>query len=193
MLKPDIPYSFTRLHKRLPLHDASRIAYAKSKFNWMACDFTEEFFDSNEPCFSLRIIEKIFETIAVFEKRFEINTVDKLIEQVACIYLDTMKQENAKLLVSEEFFCQQFVVNFKMRYLEIDNIIRKFYHNFFKKLKTHNVEDPENILGTALDRIDEKMSHPLNETRFVSDWLLNVVTICQHNGFNINLAKFMIH
>lgn len=193
MLKPDIPYSFTRLHKRLPLHDASRIAYAKSKFNWMACDFTEEFFDNTENCFSLRIIEKIFESISVFEKRFEINTVDKLIEQVACIYLETMKKENARLLVSEEFFCQQFVMNFKMRYRTIDDIISKFYYVFLKKLKTHHVEEPENILGTALDRIDEKMSHPLNETRFISDWLLNVVTICQHNGFNINLAKFMIH
>ena len=193
MLKPNIPYSFTRLHKRLPLHDASRIAYAKSKFNWMACDFTEEFFVNSEPCFSLRIIEKIFETIAVYEKRFEINTVDKLVEQVACGYLETMKQEKATLLVSEEFFCQQFVMNFKMRYLEIDNLIRQFYYNFFKKLKIHKVEDPENVLATALDRIDEKMSHPLNETKFISDWLLNVVTICQHSGFNIDLAKFMIH
>ena len=193
MLKPDIPYSFTRLHKRLPLHDASRIAYAKSKFNWMSCDFTEEFFDNAEPCFCLRIIDKIFNTIAILERRFEINTVDKLVEQVACVYLETMKQENAKLLVSEEFFCQQFVINFKARYMEIDDIIRKFYHVFLRKLKTHHVEDPEDVLGTALDRIDEKMSHPLNETKFISDWLLNVVTICQHNGFRIDLAKFMIH
>jgi hypothetical protein len=192
MLKPDIPYSFTRLHKRLPLHDASRIAYAKSKFNWMACDFTEELFDDAEPCFSLGIIDKIFNTISVYENRFGINTVDKLIVQVASLYLETMKQGNAKLLVSEEFFCQQFVMNFKMRYRDIDDIIGKFYHVFLKKLKTHHVEDPETVLGTALDKIDEKMSHPLNETRFISDWLLNVVTICQHNGLRIDLGKFMI-
>ena len=89
MLNPDIPFSFTRLHKRLPLHDASRIAYAKSKFNWMSCDFTEEFFDNTEPCFCLRIIDKIFNNIAILERRFEINTVDKLVEQVACVYLET--------------------------------------------------------------------------------------------------------
>lgn len=77
--------------------------------------------------------------------------------------------------------------------MEIDDIIRKFYHVFLRKLKTHHVEDPEGVLGMALDRIDEKMSHPLNETKFISDWLLNAVTICQHNGVRIDLAKFMIH
>ena len=192
MQKPEILYSYTRLHKRLPLHDDSRLAYAKSKFNWIVCDFTEEFFGNADACFRVRIIERIFESISIHERRLEINTVEKLLERVACLYVEIMRSEDAKLLVSEEFFCQQFAVNFRMRYRILDDFIRKFYYHFLKKLRVHNVEDPENILGLALDKIDEKMVHPLGETEFISNWMFNVVTICVNNGFGIDLAKFMV-
>jgi hypothetical protein len=192
MQNTEILYSFTRLVKRLPLHDDSRLAYVKSKFNWIVCDFTEEFFGNAEACLRVRIIERIFESISMHEKRLEINNVEKLLERVACLYVEIMRKEDARLLVSDEFFCQQFSVNFKMRYRILDDFISKFYHLFFKKLKAHNVEDPEGILGLALDQIDEKMAHPLGETEFISTWMFNVVTICVSNGFGINLAKFMV-
>lgn len=192
MQKPQILYSFTRLLKKLPLHDASRIAYAKSKFNWIVCDFTEEFFGNADACFRVSIIEQIFERISLHEKRLEINTVEKLLERVACLYVEIMKMKDAQLLVSDEFFLQQFAVNFRMRYRMLDDLISKFYYLFFRKLKQHNISEPERILGLAPDQIDEKMTHPLSETAFVSQWMFNVVNICTSYGVSINLAKFMV-
>lgn len=192
MQKPQILYSFTRLLKKLPLHDASRIAYAKSKFNWIVCDFTEEFFGNADTCFRVSIIEQIFDRISLQEKRLEINTVEKLLERVGRLYVEIMRKEDAQLLVSDEFFLAQFSLNFVMRYRTLDDLIGKFYYLFFKKLKAHNVSDPEHILGLALDQIDEKMTHPLSETAFISQWMFNVVNICSSHGVGINLARLMV-
>jgi hypothetical protein len=192
MQKPEILYSFTRLIRKLPLHDASRLAYVKSKFNWIVCDFTEEFFGNTEACLRVEIVRRIFDLISIHERRYDINTVEKLLEQVGNLYVEIMLKEDAELLVSHEFFLQQFAINFRMRYRMLDDFISKFYHLFLKKLKTHNVSDPESILGLALDQIDEKMSHPLSETDFISQWLYNVANICVKDGFGINIAKFMV-